>query len=314
VSIVASQATAGEILAEWAKLGQVKVVNLELLSPERITIELHDVNEEQALAVVLRRASGYVAAPREIAAPALSRFDRLMVMRPVAARPVPVAVRAAGVRPAPPDAASGDPDAADPDEPADPDGQASDVAPVPPGAPVPQGVPVSPQAVVRRPGFRMVNGVVVDTLASDDAPPPSLGPNQVAVSGSPVASVSQPVAGPPVPPRPMQSGLMDGRRPTAPRDTLRAMPRQEGVDPSAIPVDDTFAPGAPAVIPPEDPVAQETFKARHAVETVDPRTFKFTMPKIAGQPGTGGPTPPATGAAVPGTVVPVPPKADPIIK
>ncbi|RPJ74126.1 MAG: hypothetical protein EHM24_06685, partial [Acidobacteria bacterium] len=64
VSIVAKDATVGEILAEWARVGQMKVVNLEAIPRETVTIELIDVSEEQALAVLLRHVSGYIAARR----------------------------------------------------------------------------------------------------------------------------------------------------------------------------------------------------------------------------------------------------------
>src|SRR4029077_17258054 len=64
-------------LAEWAKIGQTKVVNVERISGAPLTIQLENVSEQKALDVVLREWSGYMAAPRAIAVPNASRFDRI---------------------------------------------------------------------------------------------------------------------------------------------------------------------------------------------------------------------------------------------
>ena len=45
VAIVAKDATVAEILAEWSRLGDVKVVNADRLPSTRMTIELQDVTE-----------------------------------------------------------------------------------------------------------------------------------------------------------------------------------------------------------------------------------------------------------------------------
>ena len=88
VSIVAKNASAGEILTEWAKVGQMKIVNLEWLPRDLVTIELTNVSEQKALDVVLRRVSGYVAAQRVVAVPNASVFDRILVM-PARMAPMP---------------------------------------------------------------------------------------------------------------------------------------------------------------------------------------------------------------------------------
>ena len=82
VSIVATDATVAEILTEWARIGQTRIINADRTSPERVTIELTDVGEQQALDVLLRGASGYLAAARAVAGPAASLFDRIVVMPP----------------------------------------------------------------------------------------------------------------------------------------------------------------------------------------------------------------------------------------
>jgi hypothetical protein len=80
VSVNAKDATIRQILAEWAKVGQTKIVNAEGIVGEPVTLLLTDVPEEQALEILLRSASGYLAAPRAVAVSNASRFDRILVM------------------------------------------------------------------------------------------------------------------------------------------------------------------------------------------------------------------------------------------
>src|SRR6266536_2910986 len=88
VSIVAKDATVRQILTEWARVGQTKIVNVERIPGGPVTIELTNVPEGQALDVLLRGVSGYMAAPRATAAANLSVFDRVIVMATsAAARP-----------------------------------------------------------------------------------------------------------------------------------------------------------------------------------------------------------------------------------
>ena len=74
VSIVAKDATVRQILNEWARVGQTKVVNVERIPGGPLTLELTDVPEGQALDVLLKQVSGYMAAPRASAVAALSIF------------------------------------------------------------------------------------------------------------------------------------------------------------------------------------------------------------------------------------------------
>src|SRR6266498_1810799 len=75
VSVVAKDATLRQILTEWARVGQTKVVNVERIPGAPMTIELRDLPEAQALEILLRSLSGYMAAPRPAPASNLSRFD-----------------------------------------------------------------------------------------------------------------------------------------------------------------------------------------------------------------------------------------------
>jgi hypothetical protein len=85
VSIVAKDATVRQILMEWARVGQTKIVNVERVPGGPMTLELTNVPEAQALDVLLRSLSGYIAAPRAVEAANLSRFDRIILMPTLAA-------------------------------------------------------------------------------------------------------------------------------------------------------------------------------------------------------------------------------------
>jgi hypothetical protein len=85
VSVVAKDATLRQIMSEWARVGQTKVVNVERIPGGPLTLELKNVPEDQALDILMRPLSGYMAAPRALRSPNLSKFDRILVMPTVAA-------------------------------------------------------------------------------------------------------------------------------------------------------------------------------------------------------------------------------------
>jgi hypothetical protein len=85
VSLVAKDATVRQILTEWARVGDTKIVNMERVPGGPVTLELTNVPEAQALEVLLRSLSGYIAAPRAVEAANLSRFDRIILMPTLAA-------------------------------------------------------------------------------------------------------------------------------------------------------------------------------------------------------------------------------------
>ena len=96
VTLIAHDVTVREILAEWARVGQAKIVNAEKLTGGPVTIELTDVPEARALDTVLRSAAGYVMAPRTAAAPGPSLYDRILILAtsrpPMAPPPNPAPV------------------------------------------------------------------------------------------------------------------------------------------------------------------------------------------------------------------------------
>lgn len=150
VSVVAKDATVRQILTEWARVGQTKIINVERIPGGPITLELNNVPESTALEVLLRAMSGYIAAPRAVEAANLSRFDRIIVMPtlasarpPVSSTPPPVFQQPAPQFTPPPVAADDDAD----------DEQPAPNVVVPPGArgpvfnnyPAQQGTTIAPQ-------------------------------------------------------------------------------------------------------------------------------------------------------------------------
>jgi hypothetical protein len=107
VSIVAKDVTVRQILTEWMRVGQTRIVNVDRIPGGPVTLELNNVTETQALDVLLRPLSGYIAAPRAVAAANLSDFDRIIVMPSLAtARPALTASAPAPPAPAPAPAAA----------------------------------------------------------------------------------------------------------------------------------------------------------------------------------------------------------------
>src|SRR5690242_13730703 len=80
VTVVAKDATVRQIINEWARVGQAKVVNADRIPGGPTTLELTNVPEAQALDTLLRSAAGYLAAPRAETVSHLSRFDRIVIM------------------------------------------------------------------------------------------------------------------------------------------------------------------------------------------------------------------------------------------
>lgn len=80
VTLVAQDVTVRQILAEWARIGQTKIVNGDKLFGPPVTLELRDVPEGKALETVLRSAAGYVVAPRLAGAAGNSNYDSIVIL------------------------------------------------------------------------------------------------------------------------------------------------------------------------------------------------------------------------------------------
>jgi len=191
VSLVAVDATVREILAEWARVGQTKIVNGEKVAGGPVSIQLTETPEDRALDIILRTVSGYVAAPRPVYDANASRYDRILVLptsTPPRNNPAPPPAFAPPPQPQPRFV----PPPAQPDD--DPD-DADDVVPAPSVVP-PQRGPVfntfpPPQAVP----------------PNDNVAPPAPSPTPTAPVG-----VARPgmIVQPPPPPPGQQPGVPPG--------------------------------------------------------------------------------------------------------
>jgi hypothetical protein len=88
VTIVADNVPLRQILQEWARVGQTKIINGDKLGGANISLQLIDAPERDALDILLRSASGYIAAPRPVPVENAAVFDRVTIMatsRPPAA-------------------------------------------------------------------------------------------------------------------------------------------------------------------------------------------------------------------------------------
>lgn len=96
VTLSAKDASVREVLAEWARVGQTRIINAERVPSGLLNLELRAVPEAKALDILLRSVAGYLAAPRPTSVAAMSRYDRILIMpvaRPASggAAPTPVA-------------------------------------------------------------------------------------------------------------------------------------------------------------------------------------------------------------------------------
>lgn len=91
VTLDARDATLREIFAEWARVGQTRVVNGETVIGGPVTLLMTDVPERQALATLLRSVAGFIAVTRPVPQPSLSIYDRIVVMPGVRPTVVPTA-------------------------------------------------------------------------------------------------------------------------------------------------------------------------------------------------------------------------------
>ena len=79
VTLSADDVPLSMIMAEWSRIGGTKVVNGERLMT-RVTLNLVDMPERRALEVVLRSATGFMAAERRMAAAGPSAFESIMIL------------------------------------------------------------------------------------------------------------------------------------------------------------------------------------------------------------------------------------------
>ena len=88
-TLIAQDVPLRQILDEWARVGQTTIVNGDKLTGPPLTLQLVDRPEREVLDLVLRSASGYIAAQRPINLASASQFDKVMIL-PVSRGPVGV--------------------------------------------------------------------------------------------------------------------------------------------------------------------------------------------------------------------------------
>lgn len=87
VTIIADNVPLRQILQEWARVGQTKIVNVEKLTAGSVTLQLVNAPERDALDVLLRSANGYIAAPRATPVAGAAAFDRVTIFVSTKAAP-----------------------------------------------------------------------------------------------------------------------------------------------------------------------------------------------------------------------------------
>ncbi len=204
VSVSAQDATLREILTEWARVGQTRIVNVERLSGPPVSIELANVPEAQALDTLLRAVSGYLAAPRAVAVANASAYDRIFILPTSTGTPARTAAAPATPSPTftPP-----------PFVPPPQDDQADDEPPQRGAVPVPQNPPRAPgfntfpQPPVRQ---QQQPAAVPQDMQAPASVPASTSPAGVSTPGMVVPTPQQPGQ----PPNPGQAPQQPGQTPS----------------------------------------------------------------------------------------------------
>ena len=100
VTLDANNVPARQILAEWARIGDTKIVGADKITGAPLTLKLVDMPEKQALDIILRNVAGFMAAPRLASAtPGASAYDRILIMATSSAPAPPPANASRGMSP-----------------------------------------------------------------------------------------------------------------------------------------------------------------------------------------------------------------------
>lgn len=94
VTLIADNVPVRQILQEWARIGQTRIVNLEKVSGPNVTIQLVNTPERDALDILLRSVSGYIAAPRSTPVAGAAMFDRVTIFVSTSRAPAQTAAAA----------------------------------------------------------------------------------------------------------------------------------------------------------------------------------------------------------------------------
>jgi hypothetical protein len=80
VTLIANNVPLRQILLEWARIGQAKVVNADKLLGANLTLQIVNQPERDVLDILLRSAAGYIAAPRPTVVAGAAVYDRVTIM------------------------------------------------------------------------------------------------------------------------------------------------------------------------------------------------------------------------------------------
>ena len=80
VTVIADNVPLRQILQEWARVGQTRIVNADKLTGPNVTIQLVNMPEREVLDILLRSAAGYIAAPRAVVLQDAALYDRVTIM------------------------------------------------------------------------------------------------------------------------------------------------------------------------------------------------------------------------------------------
>jgi len=94
VTIMADNVPIRQILQEWARVGQARIINAERVTGPNLTLQLINVPERDALDVILRSATGYIAAPRSTPMADAAVYDRITIFMSTTRPPAQVAAAA----------------------------------------------------------------------------------------------------------------------------------------------------------------------------------------------------------------------------
>ncbi|HUF22756.1 MAG TPA: hypothetical protein VMN81_01420 [Vicinamibacterales bacterium] len=81
VTVIADNATIGEILREWERVGGSRFINADKMpAADRVTLRLENEPETRAIEVLLRSVAGYVVAPRPAGSTSASTVGNVLIM------------------------------------------------------------------------------------------------------------------------------------------------------------------------------------------------------------------------------------------
>ena len=80
VTLVARDAAVPQILDRWAQIGGTTIVNRENMKSVVVTLQLNEVPERDALAILLRDVGGYILAERMDDRQSTSVIDRILIL------------------------------------------------------------------------------------------------------------------------------------------------------------------------------------------------------------------------------------------